>query len=157
VRKETNIEGIITLTSVESISIVQGVPSYLETGLPAPRHPKPTPVPTNPAPATTVLPEDTEYPEYTQDSIKDGSKDYMGDERTDTDSRLPATLYPPPEPTTRKPNPLRRFYPEEEDKVDKDKVTASKFLENVSSGKYQVILSGGPLMCILYVCLLDLF
>ena len=156
-RKETNIEGLITLTSVENISIVQGVPSYLETGLPAPRPPKPTPASTRPAPATTVLPEDTEYPEYTQDSIKDDSKDYMRDERTDTDSRLPATLYPPPEPTTRKPNPLRRFYPEEEEKVDKDKVTAAKFLENVSSGKNQVILINGPSMCILYVCLLNLF
>ena len=141
-RRDTDIEGIITQTSIENIHIVKGDPFYLETGLSAPLPPKLTPTPTSPSPPTTSLKERDE--EYTQDSNKDDIKDYIGDEMLSSKSRLPATLYPPPEPTSPKPNPLRRFYPEEEEKKkEKDLVTAAKFLENVSSGKEKIVLNFG--------------
>ncbi len=130
VKKPVQVEGDLRHTSLTDIRVRYIDRQYIETGLPAPAKPPVKPVKVNDYNKNQpkkdllvsshqsinndnmVVPLGTPMSMVSTDSNKDSGE---GECAKTTTEELPATLYPPTVPTSAKPNPLRKFYPVEDD------------------------------------------
>jgi hypothetical protein len=76
--------------------------------------------------------DDMSVPLGTPMSMVSNNSSQENDAGGKTTTELPATLYPPTVPTSAKPNPLRKFYPIEDESPPREKVmfSAAKFEHN---------------------------
>jgi len=141
VKKPVQIEGDLRHTSLTDIRVRYIDRQYIDTGKPAPSKPV-TKVINNKQPKKDMLKssrdnegeniDDMSVPLGTPMSMVSNNSSQENDAGGKTTTELPATLYPPTVPTSAKPNPLRKFYPIEDESPPREKVmfSAAKFEHN---------------------------
>jgi len=137
--RSTRVKGTLSHRSLLRITEDRGRPYYTESGLPAPQFTEPSPTTTTSVPAS----EPGEVTNPTQDGDNAGKAVQL--------TGSPATLYPPTQSTTRKPNPLRRFYPEEDDMSEKDAIQAAKFSDKESQINGSSFTQPSCILLLLYI------
>ena len=124
-RRKSRVEGTLTHKKLDNLVLETGEATFMESGSPAPQY---TTTTTTTKTTTTTTPVKLSSEHLTDDTILISASSESVWSPYSLQS-LPPTLFPPTEPTTAKPNPLRKFYPVEDD-VKHETVTAAKFLDH---------------------------
>ena len=171
VEKPVQIEGDLRHTSLTDIRVRYIDRQYIETGLPAPAKPpvKPVTVKNNNQPKkdmlvssqqsinndNMVVPLGTPMSMVSTDTNKESGEENEGENAKTTTEELPATLYPPTVPTSAKPNPLRKFYPVEDDPPrEKVMFSAAKYEHSAAGIKLRTV-NGDILIALTLVTLIS--
>jgi len=124
---EVNVSGVLEQTSLQFIRQVAEKPMFLESGLAAPVKPTTTTTSTTTATTTTTATASTILLDDTMAWASDDAGASPAAAGNYTMVTAPPTLFPPTVATSSTPNPLRMFYPLEEEEQEDDITIPDKF------------------------------